>query len=149
MRLPHDDDLPLNNASVENLSLHTKSVFAKELQVAGQLYYKHLFCKDFHLYMQDRWFSELDAVLETAKIPYVVHMHCFPSWEKDTPNYVFKYGATIEEVLCNYTVQSLQPNINKHHGINHFSPAMNENVANCLYDLITRKYSTGLVKLGL
>jgi hypothetical protein len=95
-RIPSDEDYTLNSSSVFNLGPESKSV-PDEVLLAGQQFYKYLFCQDFYIWAQQAWFKEIDELVEKYEIPYVIHMHTFDPWTKNL--HVFKNGITFDKPL--------------------------------------------------
>lgn len=154
MRLPSEQDLPLNAASACNIELHiSRHKLAqhdcdyKTIAHAATLYYKHLFIEDYHVWAQKSWFKELDEIIHENQIPYVIHMHCFPPWT-DQELYVFTHGITVEEILWDYCIDKYPLEMDRLNIINHFSVEQNETLAHRLYGAINN-YSDGCRKLNL
>lgn len=110
-RIPSDKDYGLNSSSVFNSAVYLKEGKLEgkptprdlpplEVLLAGQEFYKHLFFGDFYMWAQERWFNELDNIIEKFDIPYVIHIHSFNhSLWTGKPLYTFKRGITFENAL--------------------------------------------------
>lgn len=169
-RIPSNENYPLNSASTlqpdgflrEN-EKRKKELPPLEVLEAGQMYYKYLFCKEFNMWAQHRWFDELDDLVEKYNIPYVIHLHAFMPWD-NLPLHIFKHGITFDNALWplsedhkalqekdwsivgNFKVPSLKvwKNIETR---NHFSKENNIKLAELLYNHISN-YSPGITKLN-
>jgi hypothetical protein len=144
-RLPHDYDIALNSSSVIRGQLdtfHCKDFISPEkldrITQAGKLYYEELWSRDYCKWAQASWFRELDTIIETYNIRYVIHMLCFES----TVNYVFQNGITIKDKLWDF-VPGLDLNLR-----NHFTEEINQKFGNRLADLVLIN-QTGLVELDI
>lgn len=148
MRIPSDEDFPLNFISVEDLSPHLicepqlLNMDYQEVAAAGRQYYKYLYSDQFHLWAQSQWFKELDDLVKKLEIPYVIHIHCFPRKTCQEGHAVFKNGMIVEEILCDYAVE-YSPDV-----LNHFTVDQNKHLAHQIYHAVNN-YSIGFRKLGL
>lgn len=136
-RLPNDRDYGINFTSVETqvIDIDNKNYkMPKEVAVASELYYKHLFSFDFYNWSVSKWFEELDQVCENYGIEKVIHFYCF---EGDYTNYTFKKGITIDPPLITYAEE---PKIKfwkfKSVTINHYTPDGNRLFGEALAKLI-------------
>lgn len=169
-RIPSDENYGLNSASVFNIENYTKptstgNICPKEVLLAGQEYYKHLFCKDFHLWAQLKWFEEIDEIVKANHIPFVIHMHSFEVWDQN-PTYIFKNGITFDKPLwdisddnkllelksykkINDLVNTIDADVwTNNSNRNHFTMANNVKLAQQIIDAINN-YSNGLKPLQL
>lgn len=150
MRIPNNHNMPLNSNTARDPGSHLPPELNylqdmyKDMANAAVEYYRHLCFEEYHLWAQQAWYRELDEeILPQYKIPCIIHLHCFPPWHKKKKNYVFKNGATINEVLIDYSVEdSLSPTGN------HFTPEMNLRVGELLAGVVDT-YSNGSRDLGL
>lgn len=105
-RIPSDENYGLNSGSVFNAEFYSNSqkvrpgenVVPHEVLLAGQSYYKYLFCKDFMQWAQTRWFYEIDEIVKAYNVPYVIHFHAFMPWDTK-PLHIFKNGVTFNKAL--------------------------------------------------
>lgn len=105
-RIPSDEDYALNSASAFNIEHYDDATKGKnidgvsplEVLQAAQQYYKYLFCKDFHVWAQEKWFHEIDEIIKAYNVPYIVHFHSFQPWDRKG-FYVFKEGITFTSAL--------------------------------------------------
>jgi len=105
-RIPSDEDYGLNSASVFNLEAYStirdqkllEDMVPKEVLLAGQQYYTHLFSKDFHIWAQKQWFYEIDHLVKIYNIPFVIHIHTFAPWDC-VDVHKFKYGITFDQPI--------------------------------------------------
>jgi len=157
-RLPSDHNLPLNFVSVQNIKKHIlydRDLLKYDYEGAAKaavMYYKHLASEEFNNWAQLRWFSELDAITKYHNIPYVIHMNCF--YFPVLSEFEFENGMTVEEILWDSCSErrmwDKNPGVSFNNDtslINHFTPAENKLLANCLYDAINT-YSVGKRKIG-
>lgn len=146
MRLPNDDNLSLNATTVEQEDWFKKDNpnTPDDIRKAARDYYKYLQSFDFHLWSQKQWYIELDRILDDAKIPFVVHLHCFLPWHNE-PLYEFKHGITFDKPLWELSDDIKQWSNNNR---NHFSIENNKLLANAIYEAI-KTYSNGMRNLVL
>lgn len=171
-RIPNDDDYGLNSSSVFNVEEYTRNIestihpdhIPKEVLLAGQEFYKHLFCKDFFIWAQKQWFLEIDTIVEKYSIPFVIHFHSFEPW--DGPQHIFKNGITFNQPLWNICddiklisqdryksiteeIQTVDGDIwQNNSNRNHFSVENNIKLADQILDAINN-YSHGVRNLQL
>ena len=171
-RIPSDDDYGLNSSSVFSVEEYLEAskqpksheYIPKEILLAGQEFYKYLFCRDFFFWAQKQWFQEIDSLVEKYNIPYVVHLHAFEPWFP--PIHTFKYGVTFNKPLwdlCddnkliskdsykNVTeeIYTIQDNVwNNNSNRNHFTVENNQKLAKQILSALDN-YSNGLRNLQL
>lgn len=109
-RIPNDYAIGINPMSpvIESVSIPDNMrgiVNEKDLITASKYYYEHLFCLDYHIWAQEQWFKELDQVLEKLNVPNIIHLHCFPPYNRKEP-YKFKNGITVSNILKDQWVKS-------------------------------------------
>lgn len=163
LRLPNDYDLALNATGAE---LHTNAVprihptptFPDYLSIddiahAAKLFYKYICCYDYQIWANIQWFKELDEIIESHSIPFVIHLHCFPR-EFHTinqnyinhKNYLFKTGMSSTPSLYEISAKSFGEAKFKDGFIrNHFDKVQNIQLANEVYNAITNNYSNGAI----
>ena len=172
-RIPTDENYGLNSASVFNMEEYLEissepkndEVVPKEVLIAGQEFYKHLFCRDFFRWAQKQWFHEIDSLVEKYSIPFVIHLHSFEPW--DAPMHIFKYGVTFDKPLwdicddnkllkaenikiISQLISTIDGNIFNHDNQhrNHFNAENNIKLADQILDAINN-YSHGVRNLQL
>jgi hypothetical protein len=141
-RLPSDADLSLtHNPSKAGAVFcsRTKSWITNlELANAAELYYKHLYFKEFYDWARLRWFEELDDLLEIQKIPLVIHIPCFQNG-----SHLFRNGINVSGSLFDHSIQD------DSQARNHFTDENNVKLAEFLFKLINSGVTSGVHKLRL
>ncbi len=155
MRLPSEQNFPLNYITAENPDKHMlpehvdlKLVWRQAAAAASE-YYKHLYIESFHVWAQRAWFKELDEIIEGHNIPYVIHMHCFKQWPPYKETYTFKNGMTVEEILYDHSSdRRMESDKTVGRYLNHFTDEENINLGKRLVDAVI-SYSVGKRRIGL
>jgi len=141
-RIPSADNFSLNYSTVfaegEQFLLHTIGKNFRIIQEAGRYYYKFLHNDEWHRWTETAWYKELDEIIETHNIPYVIHLFCFDDCNTD---YKFKRGLTSLEILTSLTESHVYSG-----KMNHFSQEANISVATAIVDMITNHYQDGVTK---
>lgn len=156
-RIPSDDNYNLNPGSVSDPDWLIKinsnqqneidpnaGIAPKEVLLAGQQYYKYLISIDYHLWAQQKWYEELDELISSSDIKYVIHMHCFEPWKNDKLH-EFKNSITFNKPLWKVSDDHKAWSI---HNRNHFSINNNVRMLKLLNDSI-KNYSTGFREFKL
>jgi hypothetical protein len=145
-RIPNDMDCGINSGILGHgkIALHGEHLdmdrsTQQKIVKAAVSYYEQLWCGEYCRWAQQAWHLELDALIASYNIPYVVHLLCFDS----TVNYVFQNGMTIKERLWAWAGYP-EDQSNR----NHFTDDQNQKFGNRLADLILIN-PTGLVELSL
>lgn len=117
--------------------------YSPDILNAARQYFKYLYSPSYHLWAMDRWFNELESILNEKKIPVVIHLHSFPKKTPGNPGRsdvvpkVFDYGVTSEEILYNLSVDKYNhpTDFTEASGEfnNHFKTAENLTIANALH----------------
>jgi len=140
-RIPSEQDLGLNAGGIVSNNSYTKNgkvIVGDKIAKAALEYYKELFNPKFSIWAQERWYEELDGLIEKHQIPYVIHMHCFNNEENKL--YKFRNGTTGTEILSNFAA-GMGPETP-----NHFLPETNIRIADALYDNLINYTNTATVK---
>ncbi len=132
-RIPNDHDYSLNYSNVQYQILKNNK---NKIFDAAEKYYKHLYSSIFLEWAQNRWFSELDEYLSKISIEKVIHLHCFPT--KDRNPHIFKIGFTMNGFLFDYC----DPTFPDDHP-NHMTLELNEKFANYLISVIENYQGDG------
>ena len=156
-RIPSDDNYNLNPGSVENPDWHKQlnsneqnevdanaGLAPREVLLAGQQYYKYLISIDYHLWTQEKWYEELDNLISTSDIEYVIHMHCFDPW-KNKKLHEFKNSITFNKPIWQVSDDSKKWSI---HNRNHFTLNNNKKMMEVMYTCI-ENYNHGFRDLKL
>jgi hypothetical protein len=148
-RLPNDNDLSLNFRSVETRLLAINSGSYKmpmNIATAADLYYKELFCSDFHDWANTQWFLEIDKICEEYNIEKIIHLYCF---DGNYTKYTFKNGVTISTPLISYAEDPKKYFWRfKSANFNHYSPDGNILFAKKIIELI-ENYPGNNVRLNI
>lgn len=102
-RVPNDLDIGINPTCLNSNSGivvpdNVKHLVDKnQMHIAAKCYYEQLYSLDFHKWAQKAWFKELDSILETLEIPYVIHLYCFGPAQSN--HFKFKQGKTCLNIL--------------------------------------------------
>ena len=135
-RIPNDYDKPITPAGAFSQKKH-KQFYDGHLYKAAELYYTHLYSKEFHLWSEQQWFYELDYILEKYNIEKTIHLFGIPLRNK---LFNFKNGITIKDPLARYFMRDT----NSISWDNHMTPENNHNLAYSLIDII-KKYPNNSV----
>ena len=129
-RIPHNDNWGLNIGSTE-LGLiyeHGRSTpMTNEFKLACELYYKHLWCPEYHEWALTRWLCELDEL--TKGIEIVLHFFGFD--HHASRYHKFQHGVSFSDALVNYATMTHAPDIT-----NHFDIATNQRFADFVLEHI-------------
>lgn len=139
MRLPSDDDMPINACNILDYNTFRKlsgDNGLPEIREAALNYYKYLQSFDFHLWAEKQWHEELDKLIIELDIPYVVHLHAFLPWKE---TFIFSKGITFTTPLWELSDDIKQLSMKNR---NHFTPENNVLLGNFLFNQIN-KYSDG------
>lgn len=139
MRLPHDEDIPINGYNIlqtNTFRKHNGQLGPSEIREAALQYYKYLQSVDFHLWAEKQWHEELDKLIVELDIPYVVHLHAFLPWKE---TFIFSKGITFTTPLWELSDDVKQISMLNR---NHFTPKNNVLLGNFLFEQITN-YSDG------
>lgn len=138
-RVPSDLNYPLNYSTVqagdEKYLPQRVGPDWRLYQEAARHYYKYLQSDAWDKWTANAWYKELDSVIDENKIPYVIHLFCFPQ----SNLYNFKNGLTSIERLSE--LSKVYPGKN-----NHLSEQANISIATAIADMITKHYEDGAVK---
>lgn len=156
-RIPSDDNYNLNPGSVADpdwlVKINTNEqneidsnagIAPKEVLLAGQQYYKYLISIDYHLWAQEKWYEELDEIITSSNIKYVIHMHCFEPW-KNKELYKFKNATTFDKPLWQVSDDVKKWSI---HHRNHFTIENNAKMMGLINNAI-ENYSVGFKEFKL
>jgi hypothetical protein len=139
MRLPHDEDMPINSFNVlqqDTFKKHGGENGMPEVREAALQYYKYLQSFDFHLWAEKQWHEELDRLINELDIPYVIHLHAFLPWQK---TFVFSKGITFTTPLWELSDDVKQLSMEHR---NHFTHKNNIKLANFIFNELS-SYSNG------
>jgi hypothetical protein len=136
-RLPSDQNFPLNPASIfDKQSALLPVRIGKDyrvIQEAAKYYYKYLQSTAWDEWTANAWYKELDSLISSYDIPYVIHLFGF-----ENCMYTFNRGMISKEILSSF---------NMGQGVrNHFSQEANISVATAIADMITNHYQDGVIK---
>ena len=135
-RIPHDHDLALNAACVNEGRLVKYYMYLQnqfpiaEIQEAGQKYYKYLYSTEFHQWCQHQWFRDLNDIIHN--IPFVVHLPCFT---KSVYEHATGIRCSIPLFECNFVTDPT--NLSGLSEANHMTIDENQKFAEALYVVIT------------
>lgn len=130
-RIPSDNDYSLTWGTVAdgmNFTVRKGAIVAstlpKRVKKAANLYYQELYSEDFHNWIQQQWFLELDRIIESHDIERVIHLFCF-----DNYFYQFRRGVSVRDILMHHRTAR--------ESTNHFNEEVSEVLAANLVKLIT------------
>ena len=165
IRIPSDLDFPLNIGSI-NIYNHkqlmggvqsndNRSLFTSELTDAARDYFKYLCSIPFMEWATQRWYDELDQIIDQHKIEKVIHLHGF-GFQRPPETHVFRTGVTVNQKLWNnsddanfwHNNNKTFPNPQECNTYNHFSISNNSKIAHSLYNLLMN-YNPGLNNVNL
>lgn len=147
-RVPNDKDSGINSGVLGHgqISLHGEhrgmdNTARQKIVKAAIAYYEELWSRDYCKWAEEKWFWEVDNLIESYQIPHVIHLKCFDT----TGDYVFRNGITVKEKLwawANY------PD-NKKELRNHLTDVQNQKLGNRLVDMLLTNSKSGLQELGI
>jgi hypothetical protein len=105
-----------------------------QAQSAAIYYYKYLQSDNWDRWAEQAWYKELDELIDSHSIPYVIHLFCFAHC-----SYMFKQGLISKEYL--FELSKSYPGRG-----NHFTALANVSIATAIADMITNHYEDGVVK---
>ena len=144
-RIPNDKDCGINSGVLGHgkIALHGEhmnmdSNSRQKIVQAAILYYEELWSSDYCQWAQKKWFQELDNLIESYQIPYVIHLMCFDT----TGNYIFQNGITVKERLWKFVTNENIPLRN------HLTEDQNQKLGSRLVDMVLN-YQAGLQELNI
>jgi len=146
-RLPSDHDYGLTSGCVHHEHLVWKPAgdtnYTSDIWKATCSYFKYLYSPSYHLWAMERWFIELDSILDEHEIPVVIHLHCFPKKTPGLPGpsnstpWIFRNGVTsvgtLRDLSDRYGNNAVET---PGQFANHFKIPENLKIADALYDAI-------------